>query len=182
MRKKDETLQRRILDLARNMANTTGPDSITIRRIAKKAGVATGTIYNYFSSKEDILLALTEEYWYKTLMGMDEAITSETFYRQLEEIYEFLSRQIHQSAGMLMGSLTNVETAGRARMQSMQQKLGEMLIQRMEEDDTICEDIWNGHFTKEQYVSFIIMNMMLLLEKRAPNMDFFIEVVKRTIY
>ena len=62
MRKKDDTLRSNLLNLARNIADEKGIDAINIRAIANKAGVATGTVYNYFSNKDEILLALTEEY------------------------------------------------------------------------------------------------------------------------
>ena len=63
VRKKDDTLRDTLLNLARSIANTEGIDAINIRTLAQRAGIATGTMYNYFSNKEEILLALTEEYW-----------------------------------------------------------------------------------------------------------------------
>ena len=62
MRKKDDTLRDTLLALARKIADEDGLDAINIRFLAKKAGVATGTVYNYFTNKDEILLALTEEY------------------------------------------------------------------------------------------------------------------------
>jgi len=182
MRKKDETLENTILELARDMANTTGPDSINIRTIAEKAGIATGTVYNYFSSKDEILLALTEEYWRRTLSEMQGYIKTDIFYRQLEEIYVYLSQQIHQSAGLLMGSLHHVKADGREKMKSMQQTLSSTMLLRMEQDTSIRKDIWNQTFSKENYANFIVMNMMLLLQRHASDIDFFIEIVKRTLY
>lgn len=182
MRKKDETLHNTILDLAREMAHKTGPDSINIRTLADRAGIAAGTVYNYFSSKDDILLALTEEYWRNTLIEMHEIIKEKIFYKQLEEIYAFLSERIMQSAGMLMGSLSNVQAVGRDRMQNMQQVLCSALIKRMENDVTIRNDIWSETFSMGQYANFIIMNIMMLLQMKVLDIGFFIEIVKRTLY
>ena len=53
MRKKDDTLRSNLLNLARNIADEKGIDAINIRAIANKAGVATGTVYNYFSNKDE---------------------------------------------------------------------------------------------------------------------------------
>lgn len=182
MRKKDENLHEKLLDYAKELATTSGPDSITIRSVAKRAGIATGTVYNYFSNKDDILLALTQEYWRNTLLEMKGAITAENFCEQLNEIYLFLNKRIHQSAGMLMSSLRNVEIIGRERMQSMQQELGKALIQRMDADKSIRQDIWNETFTKEQYARFIIMNMMMLLQMKSHDIQFFIQIVKKNLY
>jgi len=182
MRKKDETLRETLLDCARVITDAEGPEAINIRVIARQAGVSIGTVYNYFSNKDDMLLALTEEYWKKTLSEMFEEVTAGSFYGQLEEMFTFLSRRIHSSAGILMRSLSNIEVVGRDRMQSMQEALKENIIQRMRLDNNVRVDIWNETFTKEQYAHFIIMNMMLHLQMKASTFEFFIEIVKRTIY
>lgn len=182
MRKKDENLHEKLLDSAKQLAVASGLDSITIRAVAKNAGIATGTVYNYFSNKDDILLALTEDYWRNTLSEMRGVITAEDFCEQLNEIYVFLSKRIHQSAGMLMSSLSNVEIIGRERMQSMQHELEKALIQRMNADTSIRQDIWSETFTKEKYAGFIIMNMMLLLQMNSQDIQFFIQIVKQNLY
>ena len=182
MRKKDETLRDTLLNYARKVADTEGIDAINIRSIAQKAGVATGTVYNYFSNKDEILLALTEEYWKQTLDEMKHAVTADSFCGQLEEIFIFLRERIDHSAGKLMSSLSNAETAGQERMANTQSVIEKSLVQRMEQDPHIRKDIWNETFTKEQLARFVMMNLILLLRSRARDIDFLIEIVKRTIY
>ena len=182
MRRKDDTLRDTLLYYARNIADAEGVGAINIRSIAQKAGVATGTVYNYFSSKDEILLALTEEYWKQTLLEIKTVIDADSFCGQLEEIFTFLKEGIDNSAGKLMYSLGNVETSGRELMMSMKTDLEEDLIQRMEKDTHLRKDIWNETFTKEQFARFIIMNMTVLLKTKAPDIQFLIEIVKRTIY
>lgn len=182
MRKKDDTLRDTLLDLSRQIADAEGIDAVNIRAIAKRAGVATGTVYNYFSNKDEILLALTEEYWRQTLAEMRNAVTSDSFCGQLQEIFYFLKIRIDQSAGKLMNSLGNVETAGQASMASMQSALETSFVYRMEQDSEIRKDVWNETFTKEQFARFIMMNLMMLLKTKAPDIDFFIAVIRRTIY
>lgn len=182
MRRKDDTLRDTLLDCARSIADTDGIEAINIRSIAGKAGVAAGTVYNYFSSKDEILLALTEEYWQQTLRDMKTAVSSGPFCGQLEEIFRFLKDRIDDSAGKLMGSLGRVETAGQERMTSMQSMLEAALIQRLEQDMNVRKDIWDETFTKEQFVRFIMMNLMMLLKANVSDPVFFITAVKRIIY
>lgn len=182
MRKKDDSMRETLLKCAREIAETQGFDVLNIRVIARLAGISIGTVYNYFSDKDDILLALTEENWKKTLIEMQEVITSDSFYAQLEEMYSFLSNHIYNSAGILMQSLVNVKDMARNRMQSMQDILKEDIIKRITFDPDVSLNLWNEKFTKEQYAHFIIMNMMIHLQMRASDFDFFIEIVKRTIY
>lgn len=184
MRKKDDTLRDTLLNLARSIANTEGIDAINIRTLAQRAGIATGTMYNYFSNKEEILLALTEEYWMQALLDMRTVSTADSFCAQLKEIFVFLRERIDQSAGKLMHSLSHLNTLGQLRMESMQSVLEASLLQRMEQDQAIREDIWNEHFTKQQFVQFIRRNMILLLKTKAPMADLcvFIQIIENTIY
>ncbi len=181
MRKKDDTLRSNLLNLARNIADEKGIDAINIRAIANKAGVATGTVYNYFSNKDEILLALTEEYWKQTLIEMKSRITADSFCEQLQEMFDFLRKQIDQSAGKLMSSLGNMEAAAQERMLSMQSELASDLILYLEQDNKIREDIWNDTFTKKQFAQFIMMNIIMLLKMKTPDFEFFIKIIKGII-
>jgi AcrR family transcriptional regulator len=50
----------RILEVAQRLFQEKGFDEATIRDIAAKVGMATGTLFNYFTSKEDVAVALAE--------------------------------------------------------------------------------------------------------------------------
>jgi AcrR family transcriptional regulator len=182
MRKKDETLRETLLACARALAENEGIDAINIRSLAQKAGVAIGTVYNYFSNKNDILLALTEEFWSQTLTEMQTAITADSFCGQLEEIFAFLKKRIDRSAGKLMGSLEKVEAAGRQRMISMQADLEKDLIRRMVQDTQIRAGIWDEVFTREAFARFLMMNLILQLRMDAPDILFILAIVRRTLY
>lgn len=182
MRKKDDTLRETLLDAARSISDTEGIGAVNIRSIAKKAGIAAGTVYNYFSSKDDILLALTEEYWKQTLYEMNNTISAVSFCAQLQEIFIFLRNRISQSAGKLMNSLGSTGTAGQMRMLSMQSELELIFISRMEQYPGLRTEIWDKTFTKEQFAHFLMINIMLLLKEETPDFDFFLTIVKRLIY
>ena len=55
-----ESRQRRIVDTALSLFQSKGFDKTTTREIAKRAGVAEGTLFNYFRTKEDIALHFFE--------------------------------------------------------------------------------------------------------------------------
>lgn len=57
-RRKKSEVRQQILEVAGEMFRTRGYEQTTINRIARKAGIGTGTLYNYFSSKDDLFLYL----------------------------------------------------------------------------------------------------------------------------
>ena len=56
-----QTIRNRIVKAALNLFQTKGFDGTTTRAIARKAGIAEGTVFNYFRTKEDIALYFFEQ-------------------------------------------------------------------------------------------------------------------------
>ncbi|MBC7184721.1 MAG: TetR/AcrR family transcriptional regulator [Marinobacter sp.] len=60
-----------ILDAARECFRERGYDNSTIRDIVRRSGLAAGTFYNYFASKQDIFAALLTDF----LTGLNDNLT-----------------------------------------------------------------------------------------------------------
>jgi len=56
-----QAIRNRIVKAALNLFQTKGFDGTTTRAIARKAGIAEGTVFNYFRTKEDIALYFFEQ-------------------------------------------------------------------------------------------------------------------------
>lgn len=182
MRKKDDTLRAVLLSHARDLADAEGIGAVNIRSLARRAGVATGTVYNYFSSKDEILLSLTEEDWARTLEELRGRLTASSFDGQLEQLFTFLRARIDASAGALMRSLGSVDPEGQARMVAMQGTLGQALLRRMDLDPAIRRDIWDGDFSRERFARFLVAHLTLLLRAPEPDVGFFLALVRRILY
>ena len=182
MRKKDGAMRGALLDCARAIAAEEGAEGISIRNLAARAGIATGTVYNYFASKEDVLLALTEEYWNQALFEMRKSVRDGSFAEQLRDIYAFLRARVDGSAGNLMSSLGGAEAVGRERMHASQSALRTDILLRMRSDPNIRSDIWTDGFTQEQCADFILRNLLISLQAGAEEAGFSLELVRRTLY
>ena len=56
-----QAIRNRIVKAALNLFQTKGFEGTTTRSIARKAGIAEGTVFNYFRTKEDIALYFFEQ-------------------------------------------------------------------------------------------------------------------------
>ena len=182
VRKKDAELRKTLLSCARNIECSEGVDAISIRRLAAEANIAVGTVYNYFDSKQEVLLVLTEEYWKETLTQMQERISDERFSDQLGEIIAFLRSRLNDCAVILMRGLRDDVETGRIRMASMQKVLRKALVERINRDSAISQSVWTESFTKEAFADFVFSNILTLMQQKEVSEDVFLEIVKRTLY
>ncbi len=182
MRKKDERMQGTLLECARGLLAERGPGAVNMREIASRAGVATGTVYNYYASKEDILMALTEDYWHKTLEELHSLPREGCFAEQVEAVYQFLCRQLAGRGGLLMSSLGRAESAARRRMQAMQKGLWNEIHSRLVDDVGIREALWNPVFSPERTTDFVLVNLVAALRSGAEDISYLAEVLRRLLY
>lgn len=115
----------KILESCRNQLFTSGYASVSIRSIAKDCQLSSGTIYNYFSSKDELIATIMLKDWIELLSQMDQKIDSVRslneglmiMYQSLKsfcEMYKELFQQAQNSMhtiqsyhGMLLKQLTN---------------------------------------------------------------------------
>jgi AcrR family transcriptional regulator len=86
---KSERSRRLILDAALDLFSHQGYRSTSVRDIAERAGVSTGNLYHHFPDKENMYLALFDEYWREIAdpeFPLNKALATGTFPENLEEI------------------------------------------------------------------------------------------------
>ncbi len=82
----------RILHAAASLLATEGYHGMSMRRLAKTAGTSLGNVYNYFSSKEDILFALQREAFEALCAATSEALAG--IPDPVERLYGFISHHV----------------------------------------------------------------------------------------
>jgi AcrR family transcriptional regulator len=55
-----QAVRERLLDAAHECLHERGYDAVTTREILDRAGLSAGTLYHYFSGKDDLMMALAE--------------------------------------------------------------------------------------------------------------------------
>jgi AcrR family transcriptional regulator len=89
-----QATRKRILDCARQLFASKGFDSASTRDIARAAGIATGTLFNYFPTKEAIAMTLVAE---ALAAGQQDSPQQSRAGASLEEdLFAFLAGQLRR--------------------------------------------------------------------------------------
>ncbi|ANF97289.1 TetR/AcrR family transcriptional regulator [Paenibacillus bovis] len=67
----------KIINTAREVFSLLGYKATTVDRIAKSAGISKGAIYLFFETKEDILIAVMDNYIHEMIGSAEEAMNGE---------------------------------------------------------------------------------------------------------
>ena len=59
-----------ILSVSKEMVAQCGIQAINMRNVAKECGVAVGSVYNYFPSKNDLIIAVIDVIWKEIIQGI----------------------------------------------------------------------------------------------------------------
>jgi AcrR family transcriptional regulator len=121
---KEET-RRRILQAALELFRSRGFENTVTRDIAREAKIATGTLFNYFKSKEELVAALAEEALEKAPAAADGAgdadLEEELFalvaaeLRQLRPLRKFIGGMLETALSPLIKSGANAGDTWQSR-------------------------------------------------------------------
>lgn len=139
-RQLDDEKKRSILDAARIQFGERGFKSTTIKEIADTAEVAPGSIYTYFTDKEDLFRATVEAGWDEFNREMHRIITLPGSYRhKLERVIIFGFDLLKRLYPILRGMLSEA-----ARLNLLQKNI-----------DLLCRDL-EGLLTRIQSMGAIV--------------------------
>lgn len=137
--------RKRIIDAACDLIARKGPEATRTSEIAKGAGVAAGTVYLYFESKEDLIHVICQELMSEVtdtvmLRYSVEAPIRERFFAYWSALFHYLLE--HPKQARLLLYLTASPYVG----QDFKEKIGERMIRTRSE---IVEDGKVDRVTKD---------------------------------
>lgn len=91
-RAKLERKERAILDAARTIFVNHGFDGARMQEIARGAGIGEGTIYSYYDSKAELMLAVLQQFWDGLTLdaeGVMASVQATDFFGRLEALAQY---------------------------------------------------------------------------------------------
>ncbi|MCD4694744.1 MAG: TetR/AcrR family transcriptional regulator [Bacteroidales bacterium] len=93
-----ESRKQQIMDVALKLFADKGYNSTSISSIAKEAEISKGLLYNYFDSKEALMIQITEQGFEEMLRyfdpNKDGELTKDEFIYFINEVFNLMSRKL----------------------------------------------------------------------------------------
>lgn len=175
-----------ILSEAKNIAMKQGITKLNIRAVAKNSEISIGTVYNYFPSKGDLLVAVIEDFWCGAFTDVNwQGFTSNNFYDNLENVYTILYNYLNKFKENWLEQLSLLEKQdkllGRQKENEYFVKIYDKIINLIDMDDNLKNYQWSETISKEKIAEFIFENMINNLRKDMKDMRFFIDILKKVM-
>ena len=168
-----------ILETCKVMFVELGYESLNIRSVALACGVSSGTIYNYFDSKSELLDAVVESIWHEIF---HHPKSLETILDCIDWLYACLQYGNEKFPGFFGFHSFGNREFGKVRMQEIWDHIVFCLCTVLEEDENIQTNVFDEHFTPKKYANFIFSIFLADMIRQENNKEMLVEMVKRTLY
>ena len=180
------TSKEEIMQVCRRIVSEQGLSAVNMRAVASACHIALGTLYNYYSDKDELVLGGVESVW-MDIFHMDQSCKiRDSFGEYVRELYERVLEGIKAYPNFFTAHSVGIANAEKGRARSMMEhyfshmKAG--MQKALEADHKVRADAFSGEFTKENFVGFVLENMLLLLMQGRGDCGVLIEMIRRGIY
>ena len=175
-----------ILSASKELVRESGLTSLNIRDIAQKCDISVGSVYNYFTSKDDLIFSTVESIWIEILELEKVDYGKQSFETAVKHFFNSALLGSEKYSFFLDEHSINLMRTNKSKGRDVMNRFFGQIIRGMvtslNQDLRVKPDAFSEDFTKEEFVGFVFSNIMSLVMKRANSCDFLLKVIQRTIY
>ncbi|WP_326513971.1 TetR/AcrR family transcriptional regulator [Clostridium intestinale] len=160
--KEHDERRNEILDIAEKLFHIKGYDKCTINDILKEVGIAKGTFYHYFKSKEEVLDAIVSRYKYVVITKVNEVANNDVITLEEKLMGAFMSmRIIDQLDSEMINEMHKMENAllHQKILNQIVIEVAPILVKIIKEG--VEKKVWNCKFPLEYMQIFLASSITL---------------------
>ena len=182
----ERTSKEAILQISRKIATEKGLKALNMRAVAGECGIALGTLYNYFSDKEELLISTISSLWQDFFhLSPREKQANLLFTEYVKLMFLNVREHISEYPDFFTTHSAVIANNGKSRaLDAMERCTAEIrgtLLTVLREDKAVISDAFDEKLTLESFVELVLDSIVMLLMQNKPC-DAFIAVIGRTIY
>lgn len=179
------TSRQEILEAARALVAKNGLEALSIRGVAQAGGISVGSVYNYFPSKAQLVVAVVEEIW-KSVTQPQGGDLADNFVTVVRDLFERIRRGTAEYPSFFSMHAVCFAPAekseGREAMDAYFAKMEQFLIRALQADVRIRPDAFSGSMTQMEFADFVFHNVLSMLGRGVSDCGTLLEVIARVLY
>ncbi len=180
------TSRQAILRVCRGIVAEKGLSALNMRVVAQECNVALGSLYNYFSSKDELVLATIENVWQDIFHMEQPCRAALPFPEYVRWIFESVRRGAEEYPNFFTAHSLSFASSGKNKARdTMEQYFAHMkkgMTAALQADAAVRENAFAADFTEAAFVDFVLMNLLTLLMQRQSDCGVLLEIIRRTLY
>ena len=180
------TSKEAILQTCRNIVASKGLPALNMRSVAEECHIALGTLYNYYSNKNELLLATIESVWKDIFHTNHKLSTNFSFCEYVSYIFECIQKGARKYPNFFTAHSISIANSEKGKAKSTMKhyfdhiKIG--LLEVLKSDNTIDKNAFSTSFTESDFVDFVLDNILLLLVQEKTSCATLLEIINRVVY
>lgn len=179
------TSKEEILRACRKIVSEQGLPALNMRTLAKECGIALGTLYNYYSDKDELVIEAIESVW-QDIFGNYEPENGISFTGYVSGIYGRIRAGLMDYPDFFAAHSIAVagSSKGRARgaMERCFEHIREELRRTLDSDQRVDRSIFTVTFTEDDLAEHILDSITILIIKGKPDCTALTEMLDRLLY
>lgn len=179
------TSKEEILKASRELTGKGGWEAVSIRAVAEACGVSVGTIYNYFSSKDDLIGASVESVWHDIFHQEETDAFSDILscVRWLYRRMEYGGKQYPHFFNLhALRFAEGSRTQGREKMLKTWGHIRLSLCKVLREDSHVRCDAFHDGFSPEAFADVLFSLMLSAMLRQDYDPSAVLEICRRVLY
>ena len=180
------TSREQILKASRGLIREKGWSAINIRSVAGACGVSVGSIYNYFSSKEELVEAAVESVWKDIFHPPQDPAVLTSIEACVVWLWERMAYGSREYPGFFtlhaVSFLGMEKSGGRQRMEQTWRHILGSLQRVLERDPRIRPGAFDPEFTAEKFADILFSLILSALLRGDCDPAPVLEIIRRTLY
>ena len=174
-----------ILIKIREIVARDGLDALSIRGLAKELDCSVGIIYYYFESKDELIVEAIESVW-EDIFQAGETSNYDSFLAYISDSFTHINSGIKKYPNFFTLHTIMLQTDKRSEAKSMMQvymtKLKSNMKEVLDRDSNIKKGVFTEDFSEDDFINFIISNIMSLILDPSYKKEFFIKLIEKILY
>lgn len=178
------TSREEIMRVSRKIVSEKGLPALNMRALAKECGIALGTLYNYYSDKDELVVAAIESVWQDILekSAPDSGVRFSQYVTQTAHIIERLKDYPDFLAAHSISVAGSAKGKARGMMERCFGKIRGELHAALREDKNVDRSIFSETFREEDLIEHILDTITISIINGKPDCATLTEILDRLLY